>query len=86
MPASCRPRSTADGEADLVLAWMAISRQSAGRVGYAVFGHPALDGLRRNEVSMLRLDQVDLEAWCISLVGRGQGRIVPIPPALAHPR
>jgi integrase/recombinase XerD len=40
-------------------------------------------GLRRNEIAMLRLDQVDLDARRISLVGKGdKARIVPIAPPL----
>jgi integrase len=38
-------------------------------------------GLRRNEIAMLRLDQVDLDARRISLIGKGdKARIVPIAP------
>lgn len=72
-----------DAEADLMLAWAGDLPGKRGRVGYAVLATLRWTGLRRNEVSMLRLDQVDLESRRISLVGKGdKARIVPIAPPL----
>ena len=60
-----------------------ISPESVAGVGYAVLATLRWTGLRRNEVSMLRLDDVDLLARRISLVGMGyKARIVPIAPPL----
>ncbi len=60
-----------DAEADLILAWVGDQPGTRGRVGYAVLATLRWTGLRRNEVSMLRLDDVDLDARRISLVGKG---------------
>ena len=72
-----------DAEADLMLAWVGDQPGKRGRVGYAVLATLRWTGLRRNEISMLRLDDVDLDARRISLVGKGdKARIVPIAPPL----
>ena len=72
-----------DAEADLMLAWAGDQPGKRGRVGYAVLATLRWTGLRRNEISMLRLDDVDLDARRISLVGKGdKARIVPIAPPL----
>lgn len=72
-----------DTEADLMLAWAGDQPGKRGRVGCAVLGTLRWTGLRRNEISMLRLDDVDLDARRISLVGKGRKvRIVPIAPPL----
>ena len=72
-----------DAEADSMLAWMGDQPGKRGRVGYAVLGTLRWTGLRRNEISTLRLDDVDLDARRISLVGKGdKARIVPIAPPL----
>ncbi len=60
-----------DAEADLVLAWEGDQPGKRGRVGFAVLAMLRWTGLRRNEVSMLHLDQVDLDARRISVVGKG---------------
>ena len=52
-------------------------------MGYAALATLRWTGLRRNGISMLRLDGVDLDARRISLVGKGdKARIVPIAPPL----
>jgi len=61
----------AEAEANLRLAWMGDQPGKRGRVGYAVLATLRWTGLRRNEISMLRLDDVDLDARRISLVGKG---------------
>ena len=72
-----------DAEADLMLAWVGDRPGKRGRVGYAALATLRWTGLRRNEISMLRLDDVDLDARRISLVGKGdKARIVPIAPPL----
>ena len=72
-----------DAEADLMLAWAGDQPGKRGRVGYAVLATLRWTGLRRNEISMLRLDDVDLDARRISLVGKGdKARVVPIAPPL----
>ena len=54
-----------------------------GQVGHAVSATLRYTGLRRNEVSVVRLDGVDLEARRLSVVGKGdKPRTVPIPPPL----
>ena len=70
-----------DAEAEAMLAWVGNQPGKRGRVGYAVLATLRWTGLRRNEISMLRLDDVDLGARRISLVGKGdKARIVPIAP------
>ncbi len=72
-----------DAEADLILAWAASQPKRRWHFGYIVLATLRWTGLRRNEVAMLRLDQVDLDARRISLVGKGdRARIVPIAPPL----
>ena len=72
-----------DAEADLILAWAASQPKRRWRFGYVVLATLRYTGLRRNEIAMLRLDQVDLDARRISLVGKGdKARIVPIAPPL----
>jgi site-specific recombinase XerD len=72
-----------DAEADLMLAWAGDQLGKRSRVGYAVLATLRWTELRRNEIAMLRLDQVDLAARRISLVGKGdKARIVPIAPPL----
>ena len=78
-----RTENYTDAEADLMLAWVADQPGKRGRVGYAGLGTLRWTGPRRNEVSMLRLDQVDLAVRRISLVCQGnKARIVPIAPPL----
>jgi len=73
----------AEAEADQMLAWVGDQPGKRGRVGYAVLATLRWTGLRRNEIAMLRLDDVDLDARRISLVGKGdKARIVPIAPPL----
>jgi len=72
-----------DTEADLMLAWAGDQPGRRGRVGYGVLATLRWTGLRRNEISMLRLDQVDLDAGRLSVVGKGdKPRVVPIAPPL----
>ncbi len=53
------------------------------RIGYVVLATLRYSGLRRNEIAMLRHDQVDFAARRISLVGKGdKARIVPTAPPL----
>ena len=71
-----------DAEADSILAW-ASQPKRRWRFGYVVLATLRYTGLRRNEIAMLRLDQVDLDARRISLIGKGdKARIVPIAPPL----
>jgi site-specific recombinase XerD len=52
-------------------------------VSHAVLATMRYTGLRRNEVSIVRLDGVDLDAGRLSVVGKGdKPRIVPIAPPL----
>ena len=60
-----------DAEADLILAWAASQPKRRWRFGYVVLATLRWTGLRRNEIAMLRLDQVDLDARRISLIGKG---------------
>ncbi len=72
-----------DTEAEQILAWAVDQPGVRGQVGHAVLPTLRYTGLRRNEIAMLRLDQVDLDARRISLVGKGdKARIVPIAPPL----
>jgi site-specific recombinase XerD len=66
-----------------MLDWLGDQPGKRGRVAYAVLATLRWTGLRRNEISMLRLDDVDLDARRISLVGKGdKPRILPIAPPL----
>jgi site-specific recombinase XerD len=72
-----------DAEADLILSWAVEQPGLRGRVGHAVLATLRYTGLRRNEVSIVRLDGVDLEARRLSVVGKGdKPRIVPVAPPL----
>ena len=72
-----------DAEADLILDWAASQAKRRWRIGYVVLATLRYTGLRRNEVATLRLDQVDLEARRISLIGKGdKPRVVPVAPPL----
>ena len=72
-----------DAEADSILAWAASQAKRRWRIGYVVLATLRYTGLRRNEIALLRLHQVDLEDRRISLVGKGdKARIVPIAPPL----
>jgi site-specific recombinase XerD len=66
-----------------MMSWEGDHPGKRGRVGYTVLATLRWTGLRRNEIAMLHIDQVDLDARRISLVGKGdKARIVPIPPPL----
>ena len=72
-----------DAEADQILAWAADQPGVRGQLGHAVLATLRYTGLRRNEVSVLRLDGVDLDARRLSVVGKGdKPRIVPLAPPL----
>ncbi len=45
-----------------MLAWVGDQPGKRGRVGYAVLAALRWTGLRRNEITILRLDQVGLDA------------------------
>ena len=66
------PAPNADAEADQILAWAADQPGVRGQVGHAVLSTLRYTGLRRNEVSVLRLDGVDLDAR--RLCGGRQGQ------------
>jgi site-specific recombinase XerD len=72
-----------EAEAEAILSWAANQTELRWQVGYAVIATFRYTGLRLSELVSLRLDQVDLEARRISLIGKGRKpRVVPIPPAL----
>jgi integrase len=67
-----------DAEADSMLSWVGDQPGKRARVGYSVLATLRWTGLRRNAISMLRLEDVDLKARRISLVGKeDKARIVP---------
>jgi site-specific recombinase XerC len=60
-----------------------MSRRPGSGSARAVLTTLRYTGLRRNEVSVVRLDGVDLDARRLSVVGKGdKPRIVPIAPPL----
>ncbi len=72
-----------EAEAEAILAWVAAQPGMRWRVGHAILATFRFTGLRLSELIHLGLDQVDLEARRISLIGKGRKpRVVPIPPAL----
>jgi site-specific recombinase XerD len=71
-----------DAEADLMLSRAVEQPGLRGRVGQPL-ATLRYTGLRRNEVCIVRLDGVDLDARRLSVVGKGdKPRIVPIAPPL----
>ena len=72
-----------DAEADMILTWAADQPGVRGKVAHAVLATLRYTGLRRNEVAVVRLDGVDLDARRLCVVGKGdKPRIVPIAPPL----
>ena len=65
-----------DAEADLILAWAASQPKRHWRVGYVVLATLRRTGLRRNEIAMLHLDQVDFDARRISFIGKGDKEVL----------
>ncbi|MGD0255200.1 MAG: tyrosine-type recombinase/integrase [Acidimicrobiales bacterium] len=72
-----------DDEADPIISWAARQEGVRWQVGHVLLSTFRYTGLRLNELATLRLDQVDLGARRISVVGKGEKeRVVPIPPVL----
>jgi hypothetical protein len=72
-----------EAEAEAILAWAAGQPDLRWRVGHPILATFRYTGLRLSELVHLRLDQVDMDARRISLIGKGRKpRLVPIPPPL----
>ena len=73
-----------EAEADAIIAWAAAQPGMRWKVAAVILLTLRYTGLRLNELSNLRTEEVDLDARRISLVGKGgKDRIIPIPNVLA---
>lgn len=72
-----------DAEADQILNWVKSQESPRWKVGFVLFATLRYTGLRLSELVELPLDQVDLEARRIRVIGKGEKeRVIPIPPVL----
>jgi len=89
VPAPNAPRartdSYSDDEARRILACAALETSLRGRFDHALLATLRYTGLRQAELVGLRIDQVDLDAHRIRLVGKGsRQRVVRIPEVLVE--
>ena len=86
VPGACSQRTFvySDEEADAICTWAHDQATARWGVGACMLETFRYTGLRLAELCSLRLDDLDLGAKRLSVVGKGsKHRIVPIPPVLA---
>lgn len=86
MPGASRQRTLicTDAEADAICAWAGSQDISRWQVGAVILTTFRYTDLRLNELFTARLDDLDLDANRLSVVGKGdKRRVVPVPPVLS---